>query len=152
MEVVTAVFPVLVVAQTWHNNALPATVAVGICFHLFVARPGVEFEQSMRQFLCVAVLFSGVHLSVLSFLANQTVTTVMVRLVSSWTGFSSGLFLSLTIYRLCFHRCRFFPGPVAARFTRFYVAYLNGQKAQFYERLRHMHDRYGDVLRLGTFV
>lgn len=151
MDVATTLFPIVVIAQTWHNNVLLATVAVGICFHLLIARPAVEFEQSMRQFLSVSGIFSVVYLGASVFVADQSAITAVTALLSSWTGFSLGVYFSLTVYRLCFHRCGIFPGPIAASLTRFYAAYLNGQEAQFYERLRGMHAAYGDFLRVGGY-
>jgi energy-converting hydrogenase Eha subunit A len=149
MDIATTLFPVMVIAQTWHNNVFVAALAVGICFHLLVARPAVEFEQSMRQFFSVSGFFSVVYLGASVFIANQSAINGVTQLISSWAGFSLGVYLSLTVYRLIFHRCGIFPGPIVARLTRFYAAYLNGQKAQFYERLRGMHAVYGDFLRIG---
>lgn len=149
MDVATTYFPIIVVAQAWYNSAFLATTAIGICFHLLLARPAFEFEQFMRHFICSAGVLSVLYLSASVFLIDQTLTTALLRLVSSWTGFTVGVYLSLTVYRLSFHRCRIFPGPLAAKLTRFYTAYLNGQEAQFYEKLRDMHAAYGDFLRMG---
>ncbi len=41
------------------------------------------------------------------------------------TSYITALFSSMTAYRLFFHRTRHFPGPLAAKVTKLYAAYLN---------------------------
>jgi hypothetical protein len=151
MDIAITIFPVIVVACAETKYALRASVVAGICFHFIVAAPAVEFERSMRRFFSAAGIFSGGGLVISSFFADQSPTTGLTRLVVSWSGFAGGLLLSLTIYRLFFHRCRSFPGPLVARLTRFYASYLNAREEQFYKKLKIIHTEYGDYARVGEY-
>ncbi|KAH8124571.1 hypothetical protein ACSS6W_007787 [Trichoderma asperelloides] len=59
-----------------------------------------------------------------------------------------GLFTSIIVYRIFFHRLRRFPGPFAAKITKLYGPYLA------LDRKPHLHwsklfDKYGDIIRIG---
>lgn len=59
-----------------------------------------------------------------------------------------GLFTSILVYRIFFHRLRRFPGPFAAKITKLYGPYLA------LDRKPHLHwsklfDKYGDIIRIG---
>jgi hypothetical protein len=63
--------------------------------------------------------------------------------------FVLGIFISMTIYRLFFHRMRHFPGPIPARVSRFYNLYLSGKNVQYHVELDKLHKQYGDFVRTG---
>jgi hypothetical protein len=149
IESTTTIFPLIILGQAYQTHVLQCSVLVGICFHLLVSRPQVEFERTMRSFLGVSSILTGSGLIVPLFNEDLSLIARTARLLVPWMGFFLGFFLSLTVYRLFFHRCRVFPGPLPARFTRFYVAYLNAQKQQYYQKLASIHAEYGDYVRLG---
>lgn len=64
--------------------------------------------------------------------------------------FYATLALSITVYRLFFHRLRRFPGPFGARVTKFYNSwhYIGGRN---YQNLDKLHEKYGRVVRTGGF-
>jgi hypothetical protein len=149
MSVATPLSPAVIIACSKTMVPLQACILVGICFHFILATPAVEFERYMRRFLGAASIFSGGDVFVSIFFANRSLVAAPTHLFVPWSGFIIGLLLSLTIYRLFLHRCRVFPGPLAARLTRFYVSYLNAQEEQFHEKLRTIHAVYGDYARVG---
>ncbi|ROW01204.1 hypothetical protein VSDG_02711 [Cytospora chrysosperma] len=57
--------------------------------------------------------------------------------------------LSISIYRLLFHRCRRFPGPLGAKISRFWTAYISAKNIQYYKELDTFHSTYGDFVRTG---
>ncbi|KAL6898691.1 cytochrome P450 [Trichoderma evansii] len=59
-----------------------------------------------------------------------------------------GLFTSILVYRIFFHRTRRFPGPFAASITKLYGPYkaLDGKPHLHWSRL---FDKYGDFIRIG---
>lgn len=59
-----------------------------------------------------------------------------------------GLFASILVYRIFFHRTRRFPGPFAASITKLYAPYkaLGGKPHLHWSRL---FDKYGDFIRIG---
>lgn len=64
----------------------------------------------------------------------------------SWT---LGVFSSITIYRLFFHRTRKFPGPLGNKISAFYTFYtcvLPGY--QRFIKYQEFHDKYGDFVRV----
>ncbi|KAM5344051.1 hypothetical protein ACJ41O_012588 [Fusarium nematophilum] len=60
-----------------------------------------------------------------------------------------GIFMSMAVYRLLFHRLRRFPGPVWARLSNFYPTYLRAKNLHLYEEVENLHRQYGDIVRLG---
>jgi tryprostatin B 6-hydroxylase len=61
----------------------------------------------------------------------------------------TGLFLSITGYRLCFHPLRKFPGPFVAKLSKtIYGPYMNRSGKMHLEQ-DEMHQKYGDFIRTG---
>ncbi|KAF2650048.1 monooxygenase [Lophiostoma macrostomum CBS 122681] len=90
-----------------------------------------------------SLIFYHVHYDALSPAATLFYT------VKEATCFLLGVFTSMTIYRLFFHRIRHFPGPILARVTRFYNLYLSGKNVKYYDELDKLHNQYGDFIRTG---
>lgn len=70
---------------------------------------------------------------------------------ASLTVYFTSLLGSIIIYRLSpWHPLARYPGPVVARLTKFWFAFLSlrGKQYLYYQQL---HDRYGDVVRVGAF-
>jgi hypothetical protein len=59
------------------------------------------------------------------------------------------LSLSITVYRLFFHRLRRFPGPFAAKITEFYGPY-RARNWNIHVEDTKLLDKYGDFVRVGT--
>jgi hypothetical protein len=152
MEFAMPIFPIVVLACANTTRALQYGISAGICFHLLVAAPTVEFERYMRRFFAAAGILSGGDLAVSFFFTDRSTIAALAHLILPWFGFVVGLLLSLTIYRLLFHRCRIFPGPMAAKLTRFYASYLNAPGKQFNEKLKAIHTEHGDYARVGEYL
>lgn len=61
-----------------------------------------------------------------------------------------GLFLSMIVYRVFFHRLRHFPGPVMAKVSKLYGLWMS-RGAQYYLEVEKLHDKYGDIVRVGLY-
>jgi tryprostatin B 6-hydroxylase len=61
-----------------------------------------------------------------------------------------GLFASIVIYRLFFHRLRRFPGPFAAKITKFYGPYISLNGKSHVKQLE-LFKEYGNIVRAGKF-
>ena len=61
-----------------------------------------------------------------------------------------GFLLSFTLsYRLSpLHPLAKYPGPVIAKTSKWWAAYL-GRKGNFHRYCKNLHDRYGDIVRVG---
>ena len=118
------------------QGAIAATL-FGIVFHLLI-RP-FEFELIMFHFMAASTLtFFGMFY-----------TFGFVKALAFASSFSIGLLGSIALYRLAFHRCRNFPGPTAAKISKFYAARLSAKNVQYYKELEKMHGQYGDFVRTG---
>lgn len=64
------------------------------------------------------------------------------------TSYFLGLFTSILVYRVFFHRTSRFPGPFAAKVTKLYGPYLalDGKSHLQWSKL---FDKYGDIIRIG---
>ena len=60
----------------------------------------------------------------------------------------SGVYLSLSTYRLFFHPLRHFPGPFGARISAFWLSWRI-RKSDAYLQLQALHDHYGPFVRVG---
>lgn len=60
----------------------------------------------------------------------------------------AGLFTSMLVYRALFHALCWYPGPFMARLSNFYLLFLS-KRLQLYRELQQLHERYGDIVRLG---
>lgn len=60
-----------------------------------------------------------------------------------------GLFSSIIVYRVCFHRLRKFPGPTIAGVTSWYANIKSAKKLNNFELVDKLHQQYGDYVRVG---
>ncbi|GJN69309.1 hypothetical protein PLICBS_003357 [Purpureocillium lilacinum] len=62
-----------------------------------------------------------------------------------------GIFSSILVYRLAFHRLNKFPGPFLARISNIYPTALSLKepKFQLHREVQALHRQYGDIVRLG---
>ncbi|KAH7389742.1 cytochrome P450 67 [Phaeosphaeria sp. MPI-PUGE-AT-0046c] len=114
-----------------------AATLLGVMFH--VAIQPIEFEFIMFHFMAASVVAFTILAYVYGF----------VKASLCAAGFNTGLLSSIALYRVAFHRCRRFPGPFAAKLTRFYAAKLSAKDVKYYKELARMHHQYGDFVRTG---
>ncbi|KAF2841053.1 cytochrome P450 monooxygenase-like protein [Patellaria atrata CBS 101060] len=65
-----------------------------------------------------------------------------------FASYLAGLFSSMTIYRLFFHRLRHFPGPKLAAVTKFWQIFHNRNSTN-YLLMTRIHEEYGSFVRTG---
>ncbi|KAL1617437.1 hypothetical protein SLS56_010980 [Neofusicoccum ribis] len=70
-------------------------------------------------------------------------------LAASTAIFALSLTTSIVVYRAFFHRLNRFPGPFAARVSRLHSVYKSIKKLQFHRELQQLHEKHGDVVRIG---
>jgi hypothetical protein len=101
--------------------------------------------QSTPSRIALLVVTPGL-LSIPVAYAGQSLYTAVPLAFTAYVG---ALLLFTLIYRLSpFHPLAKFPGPVIAKTSKWWGAYINarGDLHQYYKSL---HDRYGDVVRIG---
>lgn len=120
----------------------------GVTLHVFVLRRG-EWDLAVPKMLATA---GAAHLALSLGLVLRTEADLWsaVKTSSSLVATSIlGVYLSMLVYRVAFHRLNRFPGPFLARFSNFYFAGLTLKSHQEYVELQKLHKRYGDVVRIG---
>ncbi|KAK8039908.1 benzoate 4-monooxygenase cytochrome P450 [Apiospora rasikravindrae] len=135
-------------AQADLSTTLLTAAVVGLLSHMPIR--SFEFEMAVYHFLagCVVCFFG---LGGLYFHTGQSSSlyAALARSLLVQAVFHVSLLTSIAVYRLGFHRCHNIPGPLGAKLSRFYAAYLASKKLQFHNELLQMHEKYGDFVRTG---
>jgi len=124
-----------------------AAALLGVLFHQGIRK--VEFELFMYHFIfaSIAVGFGLVYTFIS--LGGHSIVSALLKTFVFASSFNFGLLASIGTYRLFFHRCRRFPGPLGAKLSRFYATNLSAKDVQYYKELSAMHEKYGDFVRTG---
>ncbi|KAF2139216.1 uncharacterized protein K452DRAFT_275327 [Aplosporella prunicola CBS 121167] len=129
-------------------TAAISAAGLGLIFHLTVLR-NIELDNHIYTFIFSSILAVVAVAFAYIAVANFAVPAALARVALVTTGFNIGLFFSIAVYRLFFHRLRKFPGPWGAKLTRFYAVRLAAKETQYHEEIRKMHAQYGDFIRTG---
>jgi hypothetical protein len=121
----------------------------GVLFHQ--AARNVEFELYMYHFMALSsASILGLIYAFIRF-EGQSFGSAVLQATVFASSFNAAVLLSIAIYRVVFHRCRKFPGPLPAKISRFYAAYLSAKDVQYFKELAKVHAQYGDFVRTGEF-
>jgi hypothetical protein len=117
---------------------------IGVAAHQVVFRHGEWTGQAHAIIYSHAIaLFAG--------LAAAFVRSYPIFEVFRVAGaYLAGLYGSMLIYRAFFHRLGSFPGPFAARLSRFYAFEKATRTNRSCEDVQKLHEQYGDFVRVGT--
>ncbi|KAK8025904.1 hypothetical protein PG990_003727 [Apiospora arundinis] len=130
------------------NTQLVASAAVlGAILHLTILLP-YEVESFMYRLLG-GLLASWAGYFFFQIVLGFSVLSSASRVLLVSSAFNVGIFVSIGIYRLFFHRLRRFPGPMPAKLTKFFSASLAAKTVQYHKDVARMHDEYGDFIRTG---
>ena len=122
------------------------SAVTGVAIHHLLFRNGEWDTSAPAVFGSYAAAIAGFNVlkwtgSVAEFINLNAIYVFVCHIV--------GLFSSIIIYRLYFHRLRKFPGPSLAGVTSWYANILSAQKLHNFEVLDNLHSRYGDYVRVG---
>ena len=124
-----------------------ATLLCQLCYnsfqvsHLIFRHWEPKFKQSYLALLVIPVLLSQ--------LISYTGRSLYAAVPLAFTTYIGGLIFFTLAYRLSpFHPLAKYPGPVIAKTSKWWAAYISaiGDSHRYY---KHLHDRYGDVVRIG---
>jgi hypothetical protein len=105
-----------------------------------------HFEPSSIPSLATLLIVIPV---VLSGPISRTVRSPYAALPLAFAAYWSGLVFFTLAYRLSsFHPLAKYPGPLLAKTSKWWAAYLSGTGDQ-HRCLKRLHDRHGDVVRIG---
>lgn len=134
-------------AQANSRNVFVGSALCGVLFHLSIQT--VEFEKFMFHFLAALPVMAVVMSTLFSAFGDLTWVQAFVKSVIIETVFNLSCLLSIGIYRLLFHRCGRFPGPLGAKLSHFWSSYTSSKNFQYHKELDQMHAKYGDFVRTG---
>lgn len=125
-----------------------ASAVIGVAFHQGYARhQEVDFIAwhivSIFSLLHVALWYYCTRL-----LDQHPLAAIQHVLFASAISVVATTF-SILLYRGLFHRLHHIPGPILARFTSFYISARELFGQQTHLDLKHLHGKYGDVVRIG---
>lgn len=129
------------------DHAFTTAALLGVLFHMSIQT--IEFEKFMFHFLAALPIMAVAMSTVFSAFGHLTWAQALVKSVVIEGIFNLSCLLSIGIYRLLFHRCGRFPGPLGARLSRFWTSYLSSKNLQYYKELEKMQAEYGDFVRTG---
>ena len=106
-----------------------------------------RFEPSSTLSLATLLIVIPALLSIpIYYTARSPYTALPLAFAAYW----SGLLLFTLAYRLSpFHPLAKYPGPFLAKTSKWWAAYLSGIGDQ-HRFIKRLHDRYGDVVRIGS--
>ncbi len=90
--------------------------------------------------------------ALLSIPISYSVRSPYTALPLAFAAYWSGLVFFTLAYRLSpFHPLAKYPGPLLAKTSKWWAAYLSGTGDQ-HRYIKRLHDRYGDVVRIGWYL
>jgi hypothetical protein len=123
------------------------SLACGVAFHLATISYELDFWVLRLALAQVAAFCGYVAFQVIG---TQVSASVAARhALALGTSFQFGLWTSVILYRLFFHRLHSFPGPRLAKLSRFYVTWTSSRKVQQHLETDKLHTKYGDFVRIG---
>ncbi|ROW16851.1 hypothetical protein VPNG_01522 [Cytospora leucostoma] len=120
---------------------------LGVLFHVSIQT--VEFERYMFHYLASLPVCAGLLTTVFAVYGHSGVLGAVAKSLLFETVFNASVILSIVVYRTLFHRCRKFPGPLGAKISKFWSAYVASKNIQYYKELGNFHETYGDFVRTG---
>lgn len=139
------------------DPANPASFAlaflVGVALHVRVFRLG-EWNLHGPQIVCstVAIVAASTLLLAASPRGPWSLWAAFKAASSLCLSAISGIYVSMLLYCALFHPLRRFPGPFGARLSTAYTTLLLIHGPRFYAELPKLYERYGDVVRIGTWT
>jgi hypothetical protein len=122
---------------------------LGVALHVLVLRKG-EWDLEVFKILtaaaigpfALAVWQTAVHETTFSSALWRSYYLVGILIL--------GIYLSMAVYRVGFHRLERFPGPFLARLSNLYITGVVFKRHQEFLELDKLHKQYGDVVRIGV--
>jgi hypothetical protein len=132
----------------------PYTISfsIGVLLHLTLFRHGewdlyttkLVVSMAATQALLMYLLMHHQNDGPVSLLHALTTASKYVLMLVT------GVFISILVYRMAFHRLNTFPGPFTARLSNLFGTSLWLKKYQVYNEIQKLHSQYGDYVRVGS--
>lgn len=130
------------------SNVCLALGVLGVLGHLMVFIKIDPIETTPN--LALAALITPAILSlVLNTLLDYSPLQATLTAALWFSSYVGGVFLSMLIYRLFFHRLRHYPGPFLAKITQLHHIAMVFERADHFRYLDKLHQQYGEYVRIG---
>jgi hypothetical protein len=120
----------------------------GILFHLVIFNFDID-SHIVPLVSALMTVWISYTLSLLT-VSGWLFTDAIIHSILVAVSFNAGLWTSITLYRLFFHRTRAFPGPWKAKLSRFYAVQVHRDGLQMHLKMKELHHQYGDFVRIGS--
>lgn len=130
--------------------SINSTIALILGFgsHVIYFRRGEHHMSGPRLAAFVPLIWT---LIIVLRLRNESRVSAVRESTLTMVSYAVGLCCSMVVYRVFFHPLRHFPGPVLAKVSKFWhVFWLSG--LQNHLLMEDLHQKYGDIVRIGTFL
>jgi hypothetical protein len=137
-------------AAKFYSSPLPTAIALGIIVHNLLFKY-IELDIYLPHLFVTSILTGSALTYAHIHFENVSVVESILKVSAETICFTVGVFFSMVVYRLFFHRLRHFPGPFWARASRFYAMRLAAKNVQYHVELEKLHEQYGDFIRTGMY-
>lgn len=135
-------------AQHDTKSLAAAGAIVGVSSHLLYWMHGLRAPQSAQIFLFHVAAFALT--AALSIRSHGAIDGILAANAICWS-YLAGLFTSMAVYRVWFHRLSRFPGPFPAKVSKLYGTW-RARDMDAHNDSTAYHEKYGDFVRTGTFA
>ena len=127
-------------------NACLLAAGVGVLSHLLYWIRGIRDTQAPQILVFHLLGYGLLSVQTIAYKGILGGLASSLLILSSYLG---ALFASITLYRLCFHPLRSFPGPTAAKITKLYGGPWLARKGKLHEEHLQLCRTYGSFVRSG---
>ncbi|KAH6879524.1 benzoate 4-monooxygenase cytochrome P450 [Thelonectria olida] len=124
---------------------------IGIILHLSLFRHGEWDLYTTKLVVALAATQALLTYYLMHYQNDGPVLPLQALTAASKFVFTlmTGVFSSILVYRMAFHRLNTFPGPFVARLSNLFGTSLWLKNYQVYNEIQKLHNKYGDYVRVG---
>ena len=132
----------------WSTRGMLAfPVIAGFASHILYFIRGEHHMNASLIFYAYIIIAIAIFVSQLQ-TGDQCFRSAVQNSLLYISAYSLALFTSISIYRVCFHRLRSFPGPFLARFSKLWHVY-HVRHSLNHQLIQRLHEEYGPFVRTG---
>lgn len=133
-----------------HLSPPTGAFLLGIILHTTLLRHGEWDIYTTKLLLTSILIYALLYYGVSRFLGETPWQAFKVTSFI-WSMGVAGIYSSMLVYRGVLHRLGKFPGPFVARLSNLYMTKLSIKKFHLFEEVQTLHQKYGDIVRIGKF-
>lgn len=130
------------------KTLLALVYCAGVLSHILLFMKS-EWDRHSPKLVLTYVAINVFTFFTFLFTCNYPISSCLFETSLISCGLTSGIFTSMVAYRLILHPLAAFPGPFAARISSAWAFREQWPDLKLYAKLRDMHDRYGDFVRIS---